>query len=130
MPLFPIEQTHLIDPRDVVAVRVRNEYRIESIDFVTEGLLSKVCSAIHKDCLEGIAYNNARTEALIGPIRRGANLAITSNDGNTGARARAQNGHFKDIVGGLQCCVGSQVGFRYSVKEFSVPLADSTPKLR
>lgn len=90
-----VERAHIIEARNMILVRMRNQDSIEPSQPGPKHLLAEVGACIHNNGCFAMLNQNARSEPLVSWIVRSANRTLTTNYRNALRCSAAENGYLQ-----------------------------------
>src|SRR5581483_4642992 len=136
-----VEGTNVVQPQNVIGVRVRVEDRVQAVQPGAQHLLAKIGRGVHHHITALILEQDRRAQALVARIGRRAHLAGASDGRDAGTGARAEHRQMDGRrAHSYDCDASPAAGFealsltctnrnRSSVNEFSMSRCSSRLRL-
>ena len=89
-PAFPTEAPQIVEPHDVIRVRMREHDCVHPADIFAQGLRAKIRARVHHPRAFRRLEVNGRTQPLVPRIRRSADGAVAPDHGHALRSARPE----------------------------------------
>src|ERR1044072_3740191 len=123
-----IQRANIIEAKNVVSMAVSDQYCVQPLQAVAQGLLAKVGGCVDEDRLSGVFDDNRDAQTFVARILRQASLAFAANGRNAGGSSGPEKSKLHDRVQCPMSNVQSQItrfDFGLSTLNFGLLLSAS-----